>query len=56
MTVREVMEFLTQFDKDADVVVCNWIDSSAIRVFTDECKFHQLEWKEEAEEDTAEDF
>ena len=56
MTVREAMEFLAQFDKDAEVVVCNWSDSSAIRVFTQEGRARQLVWKEEVEEDTAEDF
>ena len=50
MTVKEVIDFLTDFDEKADVVVCDWGDSSAIRVFSGDEMF-QLIWEEEEEEE-----
>lgn len=46
MTVKEVIDFLMGLDEEGKVVVCDWKDSSAIRVFSGPEMF-QLIWEEE---------
>lgn len=51
MSVREVLQFLSQFPLDSEVVPCDWEDSCAIRVFLSKGGFDELRWEYGEEED-----
>jgi len=54
MTVREVMEFLSHCDPEAEVVPCDWDETVALRVFHDhQCQ--ELRWEMAEDEDEDDD-
>lgn len=56
MTVREIMEFLSKCDADARVIVCDWQDEEAIRVFSANGGFiGETRWASKTDEEDEED-
>ena len=51
MTVREMMEFLAQFDGDAEVILCDWDDVQAVRIYQQDELEGEKRWNLKTEDE-----
>ena len=51
MTVREMMEFLAEFDEDAEVILCDWDDVQAVRIYQQDELEGEKRWNLKVEDE-----
>ena len=49
MTVKELMEWLATQDENGKIVLCDWEDEVAVRVFSNK-RMKQLKWETKEED------